>query len=111
MTNPNANNESDPGVYPGEDSAPPGNRHLHHDPPPTADVAERRRHAVLAGHTGDVDTARSLRLDPAPVVRAAALGALARSGGLTDDELAGGLTDTNAAGSRRALEIAGGPDE
>ena len=111
MTNPNANNESDRGVYPGEDSAPPGNRHLHPDPPPTADVAERRRHAVLAGHTGDVDTARSLRLDPAPVVRAAALGALARSGGLTDDELASGLTDTNAAVRRRALEILGAPEE
>ena len=102
MTDPSAHDESDPGGYPDEDPAPSGNRHIHLDPPPTPEVAERRRHAVLAGHTGDVDTARSLRLDPAPVVRAAALGALAR---------AGGLTDTDAAVRRRALEILGAPEE
>jgi HEAT repeat protein len=111
VTDPSAHDESDPSGYPDEDPAPSGNRHIHLDPPPTPEVAERRRHAVLAGHTGDVDTARSLRLDPAPVVRAAALGALARAGGLTDDELAGGLTDTDAAVRRRALEILGAPEE
>ena len=110
MTDPSANNESDPGGYPSEDPALPGNRHIHPDPPPTPEVAKRRRDAALAGHTGDVDRARSLRLDLAPVVRATALGALARSGGLTHDELAGGLTDTDAAVRRRALEILGAPE-
>ena len=87
--------------------------HIHDDPPPTPEVAERRRRAVLAGHTGDVDTARALVSDPEPVVRAAALGALARAaaGALTDDDLAGGLTDPDAAVRRRALEILGAPGE
>ncbi|MDG2427476.1 MAG: HEAT repeat domain-containing protein [Acidimicrobiales bacterium] len=95
----------------------PGNRHVHPDPPPTYEVAERRRRAVMAGHTSDLDTARSLAADPSSVVRSAALGALARIGrtplALSAEELATqlaiGLMDSDPAVRRRAIEILGDP--
>src|ERR1700687_5413381 len=40
------------------------------------------REAVVAGHTGDLDTALRLVRDQDPAVRAAALGALSRMGAL-----------------------------
>nr|MBA2610106.1 SMC-Scp complex subunit ScpB [Actinomycetota bacterium] len=40
--------------------------------------AARRRAAAIAGHTGDVDTARRLSTDADPGVRATAIAALAR---------------------------------
>jgi len=88
---------------------PTSNRHLHPDPAPGPEVAERRRRAVLAGLADDPDTARSLADDAEPVVRAAALGALARAGSLTDDELGLGLTDPHPSVRLRALEVLGGP--
>ncbi len=75
---------------------------------PDRTVADRRRSAALAGHRGDAAAARALLGDPHPGVRAAALGALARTGALTDDELGAGLADRDPAVRRRALELAAG---
>jgi HEAT repeat protein len=69
-----------------------------HDPEPI----ERRRRAAVAGHTGDAETARALLADEAPAVRATALGALARLGALTDDDLRTALRDDDTTVRRRA---------
>ena len=71
-----------------------------------ADDIARRRAAALAGHRGDASAARAYLDDPAPAVRATALGALARAGGLTPDDLATGLADDAAAVRARAAELA-----
>lgn len=68
-------------------------------------VADRRRTVVVAGHRGDVATAEARRNDPDPSVRAAALGALQRAGGLTADHLREALADPAAAVRRRAAEL------
>jgi HEAT repeat protein len=68
--------------------------------------AERRRVVVLAGHQGDVDTARRALRDDDAAVRAAALGALERIGGLDDRALATALTDVDPTVRRRAAELA-----
>ena len=52
-----------------------------------------RRDAVIAGHTGDVSTARAALQAADPAVRASALGALERLGVLDDDTLATALSD------------------
>jgi HEAT repeat protein len=67
---------------------------------------DRRRRAVLAGHQGDDATARAFLADAAPPVRASALGALARSGGLTAVDVTGALADPDATVRRRACEVA-----
>lgn len=61
---------------------------------------------ALAGHTGDAETARAHLADPDPAVRATALGALARAGALTTDDVGAGLTDHEPSVRRRALELA-----
>jgi HEAT repeat protein len=71
-----------------------------------ADDVARRRAAALAGHRGDGPAARSYLDDPAPAVRATALGALARAGGLTPDELVTGLADPAGPVRARAAELA-----
>jgi len=71
-----------------------------------ADDIARRRAAALAGHRGDSSAARAYLDDPAPAVRATALGALARAGGLTPDDLATGLADGASAVRARAAELA-----
>ena len=58
-----------------------------------------------AGLVGDADVARAGRTDPAPAVRATALGALDRLGALTDAELLGGLADPDPGVRRRAVEL------
>ena len=100
---------TDSTIEPGADPGTVPNRHVHLDPAPDRETAERRRRAVLAGHGGDAAAARSLAIDPEAVVRAAALGALNRTGTLTDDGLARGLTDPHPTVRLRALEILGGP--
>ncbi len=69
----------------------------------------RRRRAALAGHEGDAATARDLLGDPDPGVRATALGALARSGALTADDLASAAIDPDPGVRRRAAGVAASP--
>lgn len=70
-----------------------------------ADASARRRVAVLAGHSGDAATARRLLTDPAPIVRAAALGALHRCAALTSAELQATLDDPDPTVRHRAAEV------
>jgi HEAT repeat protein len=65
----------------------------------------RKRDAALAGHTGDVATARGLLADTDASVRAAALGAVARAGGLTAEDVVAALADPEATVRRRAIEV------
>jgi len=71
-----------------------------------AEASERRRRAALAGHQGDEAGARALAGDPAPAVRATALGALARLDRLTGADLAAALSDDDPGVRRRACELA-----
>jgi HEAT repeat protein len=66
-----------------------------------------RRRAALAGHRRDETTARVLVADADPAVRATALGALARMGALSADDLAGAVHDPDPGVRRRACEEAG----
>jgi HEAT repeat protein len=69
--------------------------------------AERRRRTVaLAGHRGNSTTARRGLVDPDPGVRAAAIGALARLGSLSVDDVAAALADDAPAVRRRAVDAA-----
>jgi len=70
------------------------------------DEAQRRRAVALAGHHGRADAARAALTDPAPTVRATALGALERMQGLRPDEVARALSDPSASVRRRACEAA-----
>jgi HEAT repeat protein len=72
------------------------------------DVTDRRRRVALAGHTGDRDGARAGLSDPHPAVRATALGALERLGGLEDADLVAALTDPDPSVRRRSCELAAG---
>jgi HEAT repeat protein len=65
------------------------------------------REAVVAGHTGDLETAARLVRDQDPAVRAAALGALSRMGALETDTLTRAMTDPDPAVRRRACALAG----
>lgn len=69
-------------------------------------MGDRLRQVVVAGHEGDEATARVALTDPSADVRAAALGALARSGFLTPDDVRGGLTDSDRPVVVRAIELA-----
>jgi HEAT repeat protein len=60
---------------------------------------------ALAGHTGDGATARAGLEDPAPIVRASALGALDRLGLLGDDDLARAGRDPSPVVRRRSCEL------
>jgi HEAT repeat protein len=71
-----------------------------------ADEVARRRAAAVSGHRGDEAAAREFLGDPTPAVRATALGALARAGGLSADDLAAGLADPEPAVRARAAELA-----
>ena len=62
---------------------------------------------VVAGHAGDVPTARTGLVDPDPAVRAAAVGALARLGALTEEVVRDALHDPSAVVRRRAALAAG----
>jgi HEAT repeat protein len=71
-----------------------------------ADAVARRRAAALAGHEADADTARGYLDDAEPSVRATALGALARAGSITGDDLSAALADASAVVRSRAAELA-----
>jgi len=74
---------------------------------PTPDsVTARRRLVAVAGHVGDRSTAEAGLSDPAPSVRASALGALDRLGVLGDAMLGRGLADPSPTVRRRACELA-----
>jgi HEAT repeat protein len=60
---------------------------------------------VVAGHLGDLTTARSLLDDPDGSVRAGALGALWRCASLDQHDLAQAFTDADPRVRRRALEL------
>ncbi|MCY4134764.1 MAG: HEAT repeat domain-containing protein [bacterium] len=65
----------------------------------------RRRDAVIAGHVGDVNTARAATNSEDPSVRASALGALDRMGALTDAELQDALDDPSPKVRLRAAAL------
>ncbi len=65
------------------------------------------RDAVMAGHTGDLETALRLVGHEDPAVRAAALGALDRMGELDAGALTHAMSDPSAAVRRRACALAG----
>jgi HEAT repeat protein len=69
-------------------------------------VSDRWRAVAVAGHTGDEATARAAVVDPDPVVREIALGALERLGALDDDVLMSTLADDTVGVRRRAISIA-----
>ncbi len=65
-----------------------------------------RRDVAIAGHQGDVDTARRGLGSDDPSVRATALGALERLGVLDDHTITRSLADPERAVRRRAAELA-----
>jgi HEAT repeat protein len=69
-------------------------------------AARRRRQVIAAGHRGRPDRARRGLRDQDPEVRAAALGALARLGCLTIDDVAEALASDASAVRRRATDAA-----
>jgi HEAT repeat protein len=69
-----------------------------------ASGGRQRRDVALAGHRGDIDEAVVALVDPDPDVRATALGALARAGGLRPEHLIDALGDEAAVVRRRAAE-------
>jgi HEAT repeat protein len=68
------------------------------------DDARRRRAVALAGHDGDEALVRRSLDDPAPSVRATAIGALERLGTLRPEDLARFLADPSPLVQRRACE-------
>ena len=75
--------------------------------------APTRRAVAVAGHVGDVETARRGMVAPNPEVRATALGALVRIGVATDDDLRAAAADPDVIVRRRAAYLLGvsGPSE
>jgi HEAT repeat protein len=73
--------------------------------PVSDEVTLRRRRVALAGHTGDREAAMAGLSDPAPVVRATALGALDRLEVLDDADLVAALADPEPSVRRRAYEL------
>lgn len=65
----------------------------------------RRRDAVIAGHVGDINTARAAMYDKDPRVRASGLGALGRMGALADGELQDALGDPSPKVRLRAAAL------
>lgn len=70
----------------------------------TSDEPRRRRAVALAGHQGDVAAARTALADPAPSVRATAIGALDRLDALSAGDLTAALADPSPIVQRRACE-------
>lgn len=66
------------------------------------------RRLALAGHEGDADTARAALASDDPTARELALGALARTGALTAEDLSAAATDPHHSVRRRAVALAAG---
>lgn len=76
--------------------------------PPEVNLAHpgsRRRAAAVAGHRGDVASARGFLTDADGAVRATALGALLRAGALEEADLSSGLADIDPRVRSRAAEV------
>ena len=73
----------------------------------TSDVAQARRRAIVAGQTGDIEGAIQFVDHAEPVVRSAALGALAARGHLETRLIVDALGDDAWTVRRRACELAG----
>jgi len=73
----------------------------------TSDVAQARRRAIVAGRTGDRESATALFGHHEPSVRQAALGALAADGRLDAPLIVEALGDSAWSVRRRACELAG----
>tara|TARA_B100000686_G_C16645521_1_gene892579 strand:- start:84 stop:674 length:591 start_codon:yes stop_codon:yes gene_type:complete len=69
-------------------------------------TAKRRTKAIMAGHTGDTNTARLLLSDPEAKVRASALTSLERLQALKKEDIQTALTDTSPEVRQRGLEVA-----
>lgn len=69
------------------------------------DESRRRRAVALAGHQGDAAAARVALVDPAPSVRATAIGALDRLDALLPGDLTAALDDPSPLVQRRACEV------
>ena len=69
-----------------------------------SDAPRRRRTVALAGHQGDLAAARAALSDPAPSVRATAIGALGRLHALSAGDLTTALVDLSPIVQRRACE-------
>jgi HEAT repeat protein len=65
-----------------------------------------RRDVIIAGHTGDLAAIRIGLAESDAVVRTSALGALARAGALTAEELISAANDLDYRVRRRAAELA-----
>ncbi|MFM8793746.1 MAG: HEAT repeat domain-containing protein [Acidimicrobiales bacterium] len=70
-------------------------------------MSDERFGVVAAGFSGDTETARAALVHHDGAVRASALRALARAGGLRPDELAAATGDPAAVVRRTAAELAG----
>jgi len=76
------------------------------NPSKLVEAARRRRLVAVAGHADDEPTARAALSDPVDSVRATALGALARMGRLTTEDVRAALQDDQAVVRRRACQLA-----
>ena len=79
-----------------------------HDLPtaPSAEVVDRYRRAVVAGHEQNAATIRGLIEDEAAIVRQAALAALVRSGLASAEDLTRAFNDPDPVVRSRAAELA-----
>lgn len=73
---------------------------------PATSTAAKKRAVVVAGHQGDSALIKAHLDDPDPEVRASAIAAMARTGGLDAAMLANGLGDPDPTVRRRAVEVA-----
>jgi HEAT repeat protein len=71
-----------------------------------SDAVARRGAVARAGHEGNAAKARAAMSESDAGVRAAALGALLRAGGLGADDLAAAIADSSPIVRRRACEVA-----
>ena len=95
--------------HPRHDNQPtPAPAPAHRLPEPTgaASAIRRREEAALAGHRGDASAARRFLDDRDPGVRATALRALCRAGGLTASALTAAMGDRHHTMRSAALELA-----